>query len=122
MANIIKVNSKSNVVTSNIDFYPTIVDALGIQHNSKDNVDGISIKNVLENPNYELNRESIFWHYPLEKPHFLGGTSSGAIRSGDWKLIEFFDDQRLELYNLKYDRSESLDVADFHPIKTKELI
>jgi arylsulfatase A-like enzyme len=84
-------------------------------------VDGISIKNVLENPNYELNRESIFWHYPLENPHFLGGTSSGAIRSGDWKLIEFFDDQRLELYNLKYDRSESLDVADFHPIKTKEL-
>ena len=119
--NIIKANSKSNAVTSNIDFYPTIVDALGIQHNSKDNVDGISIKNVLENPNYELNRESIFWHYPLEKPHFLGGTSSGAIRSGDWKLIEFFDDQRLELYNLKYDRSESLDVADFHPIKTKEL-
>ena len=69
--NIIKANSKSNAVTSNIDFYPTIVDALGIQHISEDNVDGISIKNVLENPNDELNRESIFWHYPLEKPHFL---------------------------------------------------
>ena len=85
-------------------------------------MDGISIKNVLENPNDEFNRESIFWHYPLENPHFLGGTSSGAIRSGDWKLIEFFDDQRLELYNLKYDRSESLDVANFTQLKPRNYL
>ena len=35
----------------------------------------------------ELGRDTIYWHYPLEKPHFLGGRSSGAIRKGKWKLV-----------------------------------
>jgi arylsulfatase A-like enzyme len=63
-----------------------------------------------------------FWHYPLEKPHFLGGRSSGAVRSNGWKLIEFFDDGHLELYNLNEDMGEKNNLAEKNPEKTAELL
>ena len=53
----------------------------------------------------------MYWHYPLSKPHFLGGFSGGAIREGDWKLIEKFEKGETELYNLKKDVSEQKDVS-----------
>ena len=57
----------------------------------------------------------LHWHYPLEKPHFLGGVSAGAIRSGDWKLVEFFDTGELELYHLETDLGETNNVAKQNP-------
>ena len=70
---------------------------------------------IWKNPEARLNRESLYWHYPLDKPHFLGGRSSGAIRQGDWKLIEFFDTSEVELYSLATDPSEQHNVAANHP-------
>ena len=61
------------------------------------------------------------WHYPLEKPHFLGGRSGGAIRSGDWKLIEYFDNNTLELFHLANDPGEKTNLAAEHPAKREEL-
>jgi arylsulfatase A-like enzyme len=63
----------------------------------------------------------LYWHYPLPKVHWLGGRSCGAIRKGDWKLLEFFDDGHLELYNLKDDRGERDNLAGELPQKTAEL-
>jgi arylsulfatase A-like enzyme len=63
----------------------------------------------------------LYWHYPLAKPHFLGGRSSGAIRKGPWKLIEFFDSGEKELYNLEKDISEGKNLADINPEKATEL-
>jgi arylsulfatase A-like enzyme len=51
---------------------------------------------------------------PLDQPHFLGGRSSGAVRQGDWKLIEFFDTSEVELYSLATDPSEEHNVAANH--------
>ncbi len=67
----------------------------------------------------QLRRDAIFWHYP----HYgnQGGTPACAIRAGDWKLIEFFEDGRAELYNLREDISESHNVAQDYPEKTNEL-
>ena len=61
----------------------------------------------------------LFWHYP----HYSnqGGRPSSAIRQGDWKLIEFFEDDRIELYNLKEDPSESTNLTAEHAEKAKEL-
>lgn len=61
------------------------------------------------------------WYYPLDKPHFLGGRSSGAIRKGDWKLIEFFDTGQKELYNLADDISEKNNLAGTNPEEVAEL-
>jgi arylsulfatase A-like enzyme len=57
----------------------------------------------------------------LPRPHVQGGRSSGAIRQGDWKLIEFYDTGELELYNLSDDIGESRNLAATLPAKTAEM-
>ena len=64
-------------------------------------------------------RRSI-WHYP----HYWGGNRVrpfGAVRAGDWKLIEFYEDMRVELYNLKDDLGEARDLAQAEPEKAAQL-
>ncbi|MDA0780419.1 MAG: sulfatase [Bacteroidetes bacterium] len=117
----IPANTKSSQFTANVDFYPTFLNATGISPDHKQKLDGISILPVLENSEMKIERDPFYWHYPLEKPHFLGGTSSGAIRKGNWKLIEFFVDKRLELYNLAEDIGEINDLSKEHPEIVKEL-
>ncbi|HET6456890.1 MAG TPA: sulfatase/phosphatase domain-containing protein, partial [Armatimonadota bacterium] len=62
-------------------------------------------------------RKTFYWHYP----HYHRCTPGGAIRDGDWKLIEFFEDGHVELYNLKDDLSETTDLAAKMPEKAEEL-
>ncbi len=105
----------SNMPTVNTDFYPTILEAAEMEPHSDQEVDGISIMKHWRNANERPDRDFIAWHYPLEKPHFLGGVSAGAIRSGDWKLVEKFESGEDELFDLKDDPSESKNIADRHP-------
>jgi len=107
--------------TVNCDFYPTFREALGVRPDPKQAVDGVSILPLLRNPAARLERDTFYWHYPLAKPHFLGGRSAGAIRKGDWKLIEFFDTGDVELYNLADDLGEQHDLAKEKPQKANEL-
>ena len=107
--------------TSNVDFYPTFVAAAGIKPDPKHHVDGVSILPLLKDPEAKLERDALYWHYPLARPHFLGGRSGGAIRKGDWKLIEFFDRPRTELYNLAEDAGEKRSLVGEHPAKAAEL-
>ncbi len=106
---------------STVDFYPTILDIVDIQgdpgHNA--NVDGISLVPVLEAPGASLGRDALFWHFP----HYHAGGDSpyGAVRAGNWKLIEFYEEMDTELYHLKRDLSESKNVADQHPEKVARL-
>jgi arylsulfatase A-like enzyme len=107
--------------TSNVDFYPTLLACADLKPDPRQRLDGVSILPLLKDPQAKLDRDALFWHYPLEKPHFLGGRSSGAIRQGDWKLIEFFDTQTIELYNLARDAGEQENLAGKYPDKTAEL-
>jgi len=76
---------------------------------------------TLKNPEAKVKRDALCWHYPLPRPHFLGGRSSDAIRQGDWKLIEFFDTDEGELYNLADDIGETKNLAKAIPGKVVEL-
>jgi arylsulfatase A-like enzyme len=107
--------------TSSIDFYPTFCEMVGARLDTQQHIDGVSILALLRNPQSELKRDTLFWHYPLDKPHFLGGRSAGAIRKGHWKLIEFFDTGRKELYDLADDISEQNNLAGKNPQKVTEL-
>jgi len=107
--------------TSNVDFYPTLLACADVKPDPRQRLDGVSILPMLKDPQAKPDRDAIYWHYPLEKPHFLGGRSSGAIRQGDWKLIEFFDTHTIELYNLARDAGEQDNLADKHPDKSAEL-
>ncbi|MBC9797172.1 sulfatase [Sinomicrobium sp. FJxs] len=108
------VTCSEPVVT--MDLFPTITELAGL--GKKEN-DGKSLMDLLKDPQSELDRPAIFWHYPHYHPG--GATPYSAIRQGDWKLIHFFEDNRDELYNLKEDIGESRDLASWMADKTLEL-
>jgi len=119
-----KTTCESPVITS--DFFPTILEMCNIHKSTQINFDGESfIPLLLERG--KLKREAIFWHFPAYLERYAGikepwrSTPAGAIRSGNWKLIEFFEDGKLELYNLKEDIGEKNNLADLMPDKVKEL-
>jgi len=118
---VVKAKSVCNTPTCNIDFYPTFLRIIGHKVSRGQHIDGISILPLLKNLKSELERDTFYWHYPLEKPHFLGGRSAGAIRQGSFKLIEFFDNGQVELYNLADDITEEHNLAAELPNKVTEL-
>jgi arylsulfatase A-like enzyme len=99
------------------DFYPTLLELAGLPPMPQQHRDGVSLVPLLRGG--KLPRRDLFWHYP----HYSnqGGGPCGAIRAGDWKLIEWFEDGRLELFNLRDDLSESKNVAAKNPVKVKQL-
>jgi arylsulfatase A-like enzyme len=71
-------------------------------------LDGIDLMPLLQNPSARLGREALYFHFPHYHPTT---TPVSAVRAGDWKLLEYFEDGRLELYNLARDPSEQTDLA-----------
>jgi arylsulfatase A-like enzyme len=115
-----KADSVCREPVSSIDFYPTFLDMTGLAGDSKHNVDidGQSLVPLLKKPAAKLKREALFWHYP----HYYPTTTPvSAIRQGDWKLLEYFEDNHVELYNLEKDIGEQNDLAKTMPEKAKEL-
>ena len=101
---------------SSVDFFPTLLEMAGI--NPPRPVDGVSLAPLLRGGPAPA-REAIYWHYP----HYSnqGGAPGGAIRMGDWKLIEFYEDGRLELFNLKEDPGETVNLARKNAQKAREM-
>ncbi|HPC61388.1 MAG TPA: sulfatase [Verrucomicrobiota bacterium] len=99
------------------DFFPTLLELAGLPPRPGQHVDGVSFVPLLRGA--ELGRGPIFWHYP----HYgnQGGAPAGAVREGDWKLIEWYEDDRLELYDLRRDLSEQHDLAAEQPLKVKQM-
>ena len=95
------------------DFFPTMLEMAGLKGSV---LDGVSIMPLLTEKG-KVERDTFYWHYP----HYHRCTPGGAIRDGDWKLIEFFEDSHVELYNLKDDLSETTDLAVKMPEKAEEL-
>ena len=108
-------STTSEAPTMNTDFYPTLLDATEIEPDPKQKLDGISTLANWTNPDTEPERKFLAWHYPLDQPHFLGGISGGAIRHGDWKMIEHFTTGEHELYSLADDLSEATNLAEEKP-------
>jgi len=114
--NVVEAGSTSDALVSSIDFLPTFIELAGAQ-NLPDGLDGQSLLPLLRNPDSEIH-ESLFWHYP----HYHGGSGmvpAGAIRKGNWKLIEWYEKSLLdgrgspyELYNLENDLGERMDLSD----------
>jgi arylsulfatase A-like enzyme len=98
------------VVTA--DLYPTLMALAGLPMPPEQKPDGVSLAPLLEGKSGIADR-TLFWHYP----HYSnqGGRPCGALRAGDRKLLEFFEDGRLELYDLGRDAGESKDVAPAEP-------
>ena len=104
-----------------MDLLPTLLEASGVKKVGSTGMDGVSLLPLLRQTG-KLNRDELFWHYPHYQHYQLGGTTPyGAIRKGDFKLIEFFDDMRVELYDLGKDIGEQHNLATELPKKVEEL-
>jgi arylsulfatase A-like enzyme len=108
---VVKAGSVCSEVVASTDFYPTMLEMAGLAPKPQQHVDGMSMVPLLKGG--RMNRGAIYWHYP----HYgnQGGAPGSAIREGDWKLIEWFEDGRLELYDLKRDIGEKNNLADKRP-------
>lgn len=93
------------------DFYPTMLEMASLDPIPKQHLDGLSIVPLLKGQ--KMDRGAIYWHYP----HYgnQGSSPGAAVREGKWKLIEWFTDNKLELYNLKKDIGETKNIAGIHP-------
>ncbi len=81
--------------------------------------DGMDLAPLLKNPAASLGRDALYFHYP----HYYGTTTPvSAIRTRDWKLLEYFEDNHVELYNLRDDPSEHDNLAPQKPDKAAELL
>lgn len=113
--------SKSTIseqITTGTDIYPTLMELAGLNQVEEQHVDGISIANALRGGEIIKDRP-IFWHFP----HYgnQGGTPTAAVRFNEYKLIKFYEDNHVELYNLSEDISESFNIADENPEMTMKL-
>jgi arylsulfatase A-like enzyme len=113
--------SASNTPVITIDYYPTLLEMAGLADAPDHRGDGESLAPLLRGTG-ELKREALFWHYPHHQHYQQGGAMPyGAIRAGDYKLIEFYDDGRLELYDLASDVGEEHNLASQMPDKARDL-
>ncbi|TWT49821.1 Arylsulfatase [Thalassoglobus neptunius] len=121
-------NERCSEPVIGIDLYPTFLEMTDTPTLSGVELDGLSLCSLLRDHESTLDRPAIFWHFPCYlqgkgDPH--GGpfrtTPAGAIRMGNWKLIEWFETGRLELYNLDSDLGEETDLSKSHPEDLKRL-
>lgn len=101
-----------------MDFSPTMLDLAGLPEQPTLHTDGQSLRPLLEGNGHWAERP-LYWHYP----HYHGSawTPGASIRDGDWKLIEFYEEERAELYNLALDPGEQYELSEELPEKTTEL-
>lgn len=108
---------------TSVDLFPTALELTGAPQPANQPLDGTSYHDLLLGKPAGP-RPPLYWHFP----GYLGAgggtwrtTPVGAIRDGDWKLLEFFETGQLELYNLKTDLGEKHNLADAQPARVKEL-
>ena len=101
------------------DFYPTILEMAGLPPKPKQHRDGVSIAALVKGAK-ELDRAAIYWHFPHYSNHGMQ-SPGGAIRAGDYKLLEYFERNTVQLFNLRDDIGEQKDLSKSNPKKVAEL-
>ena len=122
---VIEPGSTCSVPVSTIDFFPTLAEVADRPIKDSD-VDGKSLVSLFRGDD-DLERDALFWHFPHY--HSAGDGPSGAIRDGDYKLIEWFDRNRkgeprpgsVQLFNLREDPGEQTDLASAEPQRAARL-
>ncbi|EMI40671.1 sulfatase [Rhodopirellula sp. SWK7] len=123
--------STSDVPVIGVDFFPTFLDVAGVKSPSGQQLDGVSLMPLLTQTG-DLEERALYWHFPVYLQSYarerddshdpLFRTRPGsAMRLGKWKLHEYFEDGRLELYDLEADIGERRNLADRYPEKTTQL-
>jgi len=117
--------TKAGVITDRVvigsDHYPAILEMVGLPFRPQQHLDGVSYADTLKGK--EVERPGLlFWHSPVGRPTSTGDTSCSVVRDGDWKLFDFYDENRTELYNVIADPYEANDLSVKEPQRAKELL
>lgn len=121
---VVKPGSTCSEPVTSVDFLPTFLEIAGVKDQAKKSIDGISLLPLLAQKG-GLNRPAIYWHYPHYHSSSIG--PCGAVRAGDYKLIEWYDESicgpgnEFELYNLKNDIGEQNNLAKRMPERVEQL-
>ncbi|HVK10918.1 MAG TPA: sulfatase-like hydrolase/transferase, partial [Gemmataceae bacterium] len=114
----------TDVPVISVDLLPTLLELARGKAPEEQPLDGLSLVECFASGGARAPARDLFWHFP----GYLGAgpgswrtTPAGAVRSGDWKLLEFFEDGRRELYNLRDDPSQKTDLAPMHPDRAAAL-
>jgi arylsulfatase A-like enzyme len=112
----VKAGAVSHTPVVNTDLLPTVCDLAGVK--APGGLDGVSFAKLLLGQGEQASR-TLFWHFP----HYnnQGGRPGGAVRAGDWKLVEYYDTDRAELYHLAGDPGEEKDLAGREPKRVAAL-
>lgn len=116
---VAKAGGVCDAPVTSTDFYPTCLAAAGLPPHPAQHRDGLDLRPVLEGAG-SLDRKALFWHYPHYNSH-PSSVPSSVIRKGDWKLIQTFDPEGFELYNLRDDLGETTNLMDSQTAKADEL-
>jgi len=114
---VVKPGSVINTPVSSPDFFPTLLEAAAAKPQPGQVLDGTSLVPLLKGGS--IPERALFWHYP----HYgnQGGAPGAAVRHGDWKLIDWAEDNRAELFNLAEDIGERNNLADKEPQRVIQL-
>ena len=114
-----KPQTMSHSIVTGTDFYPTIMEMLNIPKLPEQHVDGKSFVNALKGKTHD--RGAIYWHFPHYSNHGYQ-SPGGAIRLGNYKLLEYYENSTVQLFDLHNDPGEQNDLSKPKPEITKELL
>jgi arylsulfatase A-like enzyme len=115
---VTKAGSQCDVPVISTNFYPTILEMAGVTKDPGNPADGVSMVPLLKQTGLPK-QDALFWHYP----HYSnqGGRPGAAMRQGDFKIIEWYEDGSVELYNLRDDIGEARNLAAKMPEKARDM-
>ena len=114
----VKAGSTSQAMVIGTDFYPTLLEMTGHPLLPHQHVDGQSFVPALLGQAHD--RGALFWHFPHYSNHGYQ-SPGGAIRLGDYKLLEYYENETVQLFNLKTDLGEQQDLSGLQPAMVEQL-
>lgn len=128
----VKPNQVQGAPVTGVDIYPTLLSISGAKRPDQP-LDGVDLLPLLKGDVPSLESRSIYWHFPAylqsyrtpvdeQRDPLFRSRPCSVVRSGDWKLIQYFEEGELELYDLAKDLSEENDLSESNPEKCAELL
>lgn len=114
----IKANSTSQAIVTGTDYYPTLLEMLNLPALPEQHIDGKSFVPALKSEAYD--RGPIYWHFPHYSNHGFQ-SPGGAIRFGRYKLLEYYENGTIQLFDLETDIGEQKDLANSQPEIAEQL-
>jgi len=117
---VIKPGTVCSAPVHGVDYYATLLAMAGLPPRPENHQDSVSLVPLLKGDT-TFDRGPMVWHYPVAKPITPQSKPGSVIRVGDWKFIQYYEDGRQELYNLKRDIGEADNLAKRMPEKAAEM-